>query len=268
MTVLSILRLLAGASIAILNAILMNMKRLAHYSQNFLRSPELVAELVAKSNLTIEDTVYDIGAGSGVITSVLARRVKKVIAVEFEPRIVQTLKANVSKFPNVTVLKDDFLKIPLPKTPYKLFANIPFHLSSPIVKTFLQPTTAPKAAYLIVQKQFGEKLLSDQDGRFTAQLGMLIGAQYSVKILKNLKRSDFWPHPAIDTVFMEFVQRKAPLVPENRLAAYERFTIECFADPKKLAKLPLKVIGKSPGFPPSRLTLAQWLILFNSQTHY
>lgn len=244
------------------------MKRLAHYSQNFLRSPTLVAELVARSTLTQHDTVYDIGAGSGVITSILAQRVEKVIAVEFEPRIVATLKENVAGFRNVTVLHEDFLKLQLPKTPYKIFANIPFHLSSPIIKTFLKPATAPKAAYLIVQKQFGEKLLSDQEGRFTAQLGMLIGVHYSVKILKNLKKADFWPNPAIDTVFIEFIQRKQPLVPQERLEAYERFTIECFADPKKLAKLPLKVIGKSPGFPPSRLTLAQWLILFNSQTHY
>jgi 23S rRNA (adenine-N6)-dimethyltransferase len=246
----------------------MMMKRLAHYSQNFLRSPKLVAELISKSTLTAEDTVYDIGAGSGVITSVLATHVKQVVAIEFEPRIVQTLRENTAAYPNVTVKHEDFLKTTLPATAYKVFANIPFHLSSPIIKRFLRSERAPEAAYLIVQKQFGEKLLSGEEGRFTSQLGMLVGVEYTVRILKKLQRADFWPNPAIDTVFIELLRRKQPLVPKERLAAYETYTIECFADPKKLAKLPLKVIGKSPGFPPSRLTLAQWLILFNSQTTY
>jgi 16S rRNA A1518/A1519 N6-dimethyltransferase RsmA/KsgA/DIM1 with predicted DNA glycosylase/AP lyase activity len=246
----------------------MNMKRLAHYSQNFLRSPKLVRELIAKSTLTKNDLVYDIGAGSGVITSVLATHVKTVIAVEYEPRIIETLRQNVTKFSNVTVLHADYLKLTPPDQLYKIFANIPFHLSSPIIKSFVYATNSPEAAYLIVQKQFGQKLRSDQEGSFTAQLGMLVGPLYSVKILKQLQRADFWPNPAIDTVFIELLKRKTPLVPPERFAAYERFTVECFADPKKLAKLPLKVIGKAPGFPPSRLTLTQWLILFNSQTVY
>jgi 23S rRNA (adenine-N6)-dimethyltransferase len=244
------------------------MKRLAHYSQNFLRSPKLVDELIAKSNLTSTDTVYDIGAGSGVITSRLALKVGKVIAVEFEPRIVETLKQNTEKLTNVSVRHEDFLKTPLPKTAYKIFANIPFHLSSPIIKRFINTPDAPQAVYLIVQKQFGEKLVSNESGRFTAQLGMIIGAEYTVKILKNLQKADFWPNPAIDTVFIEMVKRKQPLVPKDRLKAYEQCTTECFADPKKLAKLPLHIIGKTPGFPPSRLTLTQWLILFNSQKIY
>lgn len=244
------------------------MKRLAHYSQNFLRSPKLVAELIEKSNLTANDTVYDVGAGSGVISSVLAAKVKEVVAIEFEPRVIETLKQNMAPFPNVTVRQEDFLKTPFPKSPFKIFANIPFHLSSPIIKRLLNNPNAPKAVYLIVQKQFGEKLVSSEASRFTAQLGMLIGAEYTVKILKNLQRADFWPNPAIDTVLLELIKRREPLIPENRLSAYEKFTTECFADPKKLAKLPLKVIGKTPGFPPSRLTLAQWLILFNSQKVY
>lgn len=244
------------------------MKRLAHYSQNFLRSPKLVNELIDKSSLNPGDTVYDIGAGSGVISSVLAKRVKSVVAIEFEPRVVQTLKENMAAFSNVTVRHEDIMKTTFPQTPYKIFANIPFHLSSPIIKRFLNSPNAPKAAYLIVQKQFGEKLVSSEESRFTAQLGMLVGVEYSVRILKNLQRADFWPNPAIDTVFIELIKRKQPLVAPQRLKAYETYTIECFADPKKLAKLPLHVIGKTPGFPPSRLTLAQWLILFNSQKVY
>ncbi len=244
------------------------MKRRADYSQNFLRSPKLVESLVARSTLKKDDVVYDIGAGSGVITSVLAPRVRQVVAIEYDPRVAKTLSHNMSAFPNVTVKIGDVMQMNLPTTPYKIFANIPFHLSSPIVQRFINSPTAPEAAYLIVQRQFGRKLIATDTSHFTGQLGMLLGAEYSVKIIKNLRKTDFWPHPAVDTVMVELIKRKQPLVPKNRLSAYSQFTIQCFSDPKKLAKMPLTVIGAEPGLSPSRLSLDRWVNLFNAQTTY
>ena len=244
------------------------MKRLDTYSQNFLKSPLLVRELISKSNLRVTDTVYDLGAGSGIISSVLADAVKKVVAVEYDSRLKTVLEKNLSAHRNVTITIADALTIPLPKSPYKVFANIPFHISSPLVQRFFNSPDAPQAAYLIVQKQFGRKLEASDTTHFTSQLGMIIGAEYTVKIIKNLKKSDFQPAPAVDTVCVELVKRKTPLVEAHRLAAYQKYTAECFADPKKLAKLPIAVIGATPGFSPSRLSLTQWIILFNSQKVY
>lgn len=244
------------------------MKRLASYSQNFLRSPKLVASLIARSTLTKDDVVYDLGAGSGVITSELAKKVRRVIAVEYDTRIIETLRANMAKYPNVEVQEGNVLTIKFPKTPYKIFANIPFHLSSPIVQSFINSPTAPAAVYLIVQRQFGRKLVASDTTHFTSQLGMVIGAEYKVKIIKSLQRTDFWPHPAVDTVCIELMKRPVPLVPPARLNAYKKYTIDCFSDPKKLAKLPLGTIGQTPGISPSRLSLDQWILLFQSQKSY
>lgn len=244
------------------------MKRLADYSQNFLRSPKLVESLVAQSNLKKDDVVYDIGAGSGIISATLAQKVKQVIAVEFEPGAAKLLIHNMQEYPNVSVKIGDIMKMNLPTTPYKIFANIPFHLSSPIVQRFINSPMSPEAAYLVVQKQFGRKLIATDTSHFTGQLGMLLGAEYKVKIIKSLRKTDFWPHPAVDTVLVEMIKRKEPLVAKNRLSAYTQFTIQCFSDPKKLAKMPLHVIGQTPGASPSRLSLDQWVILFNSQKIY
>ncbi len=244
------------------------MKRLSDYSQNFLRSPKLVESLVAQASLKKDDIVYDIGAGSGIISSTLARKVKQVIAIEFEPGAAKILIHNMQEYPNVSVKIGDVMKMNLPTTPYKIFANIPFHLSSPIVQRFINSPMSPEAAYLIVQKQFGRKLIATDTTHFTGQLGMLIGAEYKVKIIKSLRKTDFWPHPAVDTVLVEMIKRKDPLVPKNRLSAYTQFTVECFSDPKKLAKMPLNVIGQAVGASPSRLSLDQRVILFNSQKIY
>jgi len=157
------------------------MKRLANYSQYFLRDPNLIKELIGHTSINKKDTVYDIGAGSGVISSVLASRCKDVVAVEFEPRMAQKLRENMAKYPNVSVVEGDFLTMPLPQTPYKIFANIPFHLSSPILHRITEADNPPTATYLIVQKQFANKLLPESD-RFTGQLGMVIGPEFAVRV--------------------------------------------------------------------------------------
>jgi 23S rRNA (adenine-N6)-dimethyltransferase len=237
------------------------MKRLAHYSQYFLRSPALIKELIGHSSIKHGDTVYDIGAGSGTISSVLAERCKTVVAIELEPRMAVKLRENMSRYPNVTVFEGDFLTMPLPKTPYKIFANIPFHLSSPILHKITETANPPAATYLIVQKQFANKLLPSSD-RFTGQLGIIIGPEFAVRIRRPLKRTDFWPHPNVDTVLLEILHRPEPLIERSQMPAYRQFIIGCFSDPKIFAKAPRHMIGLPPDTKPSQMKLVQWVKLF------
>lgn len=237
------------------------MKRLAHYSQYFLRSPRHVKELIGHTSIGSKDLVYDIGAGSGIMSSVLAGRCRAVVAVEFEPRMAAKLRSNMATHPNVTVYEGDFLSMPLPDEPYKICANIPFHLSSPIVRKITEADYPPDAAYLIVQKQFANKLLPDSD-RFTGQLGMLIGPIMAVRIRKRLQRTDFWPHPNVDTVLLEMIRRPEPLISPGDMPAYRRFITDCFSDPKAFAKTPRSAIGLVSDIKPSQMKLDQWVALF------
>lgn len=237
------------------------MKRLAHYSQYFLRNPRLVKELVGHASIKRDDTVYDIGAGSGVISSVLAARCKQVFAVEPEPRMAEKLRTNMAKYSNVVVIEQDFLNMPLPSAPYKIFANIPFHLSSSIVRKLAVADPVPVAAYLIVQKQFANKLLPDFDG-FTGQLGMMIGPVFAVRIRKRLQRTDFWPHPNVDTVFLELKRREVTLIAPDKMPDYRTFVADCFSDPRQFAKTPRAAIGLPADIKPSQMNLDQWVQLY------
>ena len=244
------------------------MKRLHTHSQHFLRSPAIAKGLLQRSSIKKGGVVYDLGAGSGVISSVLAQHASKVIAVEVEPATLEILKRNMEPYSNVTIQNKDILDLTFQKEPYTIFANIPFAISSALITRFFELPNGPEIACLIVQKQFGYKLQSNKPGQFTSQLGMLIGAQYSVKVLKNLQKTDYWPHPAVDTVCIELKKRATPLIEPARFNAYKKFTEDCFSDPKKLAVMPLHIIGMQPGASPSRLTLDQGLLLFRSQNRY
>ena len=237
------------------------MKRLAHYSQHFLRSPRLVKELIGHSTIKSADLVYDIGAGSGVISAALAGRCRKVVAVEFEPQTAGKLRFNMGKFPNVTVLQDDFMKMNLPMEPYKVFANIPFHLSSPIVRKLVEAENPPEAIYLIVQKQFAEKLQIDSD-RFTGMLGAYIAPWFSVRIRKRLHKTDFWPHPNVDTAFVELMRRDDPLLPRGKMEQYGKLIEDCFSTPKLFQNTPRTKAGIPLDLKPSQVSLEQWVRLF------
>lgn len=239
------------------------MKRLAHYSQHFLRSPRLAKELIGHSTIKPDDLVYDIGAGSGVISAALAGRCQKVVAVEFEPRTADGLRRNMQKFSNVTVAQGDFMKMSLPQEPYKILANIPFHLSSPIVRKLLETNNPPKAVYLIVQKQFAEKLQIDTE-RFTGMLGAYIAPWFSVRIRKRLHKTDFWPHPNVDTVFIELKLRDTPLIARTDMEQYRIFVEKCFSTPKLFHSTPREKAGIPLDRKPSQVSLEQWVRLFGA----
>lgn len=231
------------------------------YAQHFLRSPRIVAELIGHSNIRKNDTVYDLGAGSGVIASVLANRCKEVVAIEIEPEALKKLHQNLGHVPNITIIEQDILKLQIPDKPYKIFANIPFSLSAEIVRKFTSANISPKSMYLVAQKQFARKLTPGDD-HFTSQLGAQIGPWFAVRIRKPLRRTDFTPPPAVDTVLLEIKQREEPLLPTVERQNYQDFTARCFAEQKFFTSLNKSLAHLSPELRPSQLTLEQWVRLY------
>ena len=231
------------------------------HGQHFLRGSSFIAELVGHSNIRKNDTVIDIGAGSGAITAVLARRCKQVIAYEPESLAAKKLLENMQRYANVEVANKDFLKADLPSEPYKVFSNIPFHLSSKIVRKLVMAKTPPKAIYLIVQKQFAQKMLTDGN-HFHGALGMAIAPWWVARIRRPLRKTDFTPPPAVDTVLLELKPRETPLVPQDKMLVYMVTVERSYADPRVYAK-----IGGPKDKKPSQLALEEWVVLAAKTTH-
>lgn len=186
--------------------------------QNFLRSPKLALFLIGHSNIKKRDLVIDIGAGSGVITSALAKRCKKVIAVEKDATTAKRLRENLVRqnITNVEVFEGDFREMKLPDEPYKVFANPPFSLSAEVFYKLLnlenldgkickkegEAPRRPEAIYLILQKQLALKLIITER-HYTSQLGRLLTEDYATRIRLPLKPTDFTPPPKVPTVLFE-----------------------------------------------------------------
>lgn len=187
--------------------------------QHFLRSPRFALFLIGHSNIRKHDLVIEIGAGSGVITSALPKRAKTVYAIEKDKETAEKLRQNLQKCQNVEIFEKDFKDFELPNEPYKVFSNPPFDESAKVFYKLLNlkndngtireknsrenPTRKfPKSIYLILQKQFALKLIPT-DRHYTSQLGYILQKYYDVKIKYPLKKTDFTPPPAVDTVLLE-----------------------------------------------------------------
>ena len=239
-------------------------RQVATHSQHFLRNPRLIAELIGHSNIRRGDLVIDIGAGSGAITAVLARRCRQVLAYENEPGTLNKLQQNMRRHKNVKVIAQDFLLAKLPDEPYKVFANIPFHLSADIVRklTNNDETYAPQAIYLIVQKQFAQKIVPS-DRHFTSQLGTQLAPWWQTRIRRPLRRTNFTPPPAVDTVLLELKPRSEPLLSTLERDKYQSFVAKCYASQKAFAAVPRVKASISLERKPSELTPEEWVRLYS-----
>ena len=222
-----------------------------------MRSPRIALMLVGHSNIRKRDFTLDIGAGSGVFTYALSKKSAQVLAIEFDRETFKKLQNNTKKLENVEVLCADFLRFNLSKLPknYKVCANIPFHLSSPIIQKLTNAKNSPKSIYLILQKQFARKLIVS-DKNFTSALGVKIFPFFESKIKKPLQKSDFTPPPAIETVFFEMKRRETPLISKEEHPIFNDFIEKMFAVPEFYKK------NCQPKFKtkkPSELKGEEWL---------
>lgn len=195
-------------------------------SQNFLRSPRIAGELVGHSKVRKRDLVVEIGAGSGVITTVLAGRVREVWAIEPDAVACAKLRANLERrgINNVWVLQKSFREVELPTEPYKVLANPPFHLAAEVLYWLLgleneegeireilnkegKPiTNRPEGIWLILQKQMALKMIPTER-HYTSQLGKILTREYDCRIRLPLKGGDFTPPPKVPVVFWEAKRR-------------------------------------------------------------
>jgi 23S rRNA (adenine-N6)-dimethyltransferase len=184
------------------------------YTQNFLRDPVLVNQLVEQAAFGPGETVLEIGPGKGIITQALANAVGesgRVIAVELDPQLANELERQFSLEPQVEILHQDFLDFDLRNLGiYSVFANLPFSISSLILEKLLNPFTGPQQAFLILQT---ESLVHLQ-GRKTQPTfkSLLFEPFYHLEIMHHFQKSDFMPAPRVETALFHFSKRSQPSI--------------------------------------------------------
>lgn len=242
-------------------------------AQNFLRDRNLVVSIVRASSLGKADIVYEIGPGIGIITRELVRIAKKVVGIEKDSNLVKKLRAQLGDIQNIEIHEADFLKYRIENSEYKMFSNIPFNITSDIMRKILYGENPPEEAYLIMQKEAAEKF---SGGPIETQFSLLAKPWFSFNIIREFRSTDFEPIPKVDVVLLHAEKRGKPLVFRGNAIIYQQFVKHGFGAWKKHLKaaykrtftyVQWKKLSRDLYFPltatSTQLTFEQWLGLFN-----
>ena len=192
--------------------------------QNFLTDPRIQQKIVDSCDLKPTDTVIEIGPGQGVITRLIALKVKQVICVEKDRDLIEALSQEFAGT-NVEVVCADFLKwdisgyvSSLPPNaliggghPVKLIGNIPYYISTPILEKLIEAQEHLSIAYLTVQLEFGRRLAALPGCKEYGALTCFVQYWADVQLLFKIKNTCFRPAPKVDSCFMRLDFTRPPL---------------------------------------------------------
>lgn len=190
--------------------------------QNFLQDGAMLDRIIEGAATSSDDIVIEIGPGKGALTEKLAEVCKKVVAIELDDRLIPILEEKFKGKNNVEIVHADILTVNLPDlisnfkfqiSNYKVVANIPYYITAPIIKLFLETKYPPQEMILMVQKEVAERIVA-QKGQMSI---LAVSVQYYAyaEILFNVPRAAFDPIPDVDSAVIKITHYASHITNEE-----------------------------------------------------
>ena len=211
-----------------------NSRRIANprrYGQNFLIDDAILQKVVGHSALRSDETVLEVGAGTGNLTAAIRQHAHKVIAVEKDHRLVETLRNRFRGDNKVEIVEGDILKIPLP-TFDKVVASPPYSISSKLIFLLLEKKLCSMT--MVLQKEFALRLAAKAGSADYGRLTVSVKHKANVELLDFVPRTAFRPIPEVDSQIVRIVP-KARITPVNE-AFLQQMTRYLFSQRRRTLK--------------------------------
>lgn len=180
--------------------------------QNFLKDEAVLNRIIEAANLSNDDVVIEVGPGQGALTGKLVEKCKQVIAVELDDRLIEPLHTKFVGINNLEIIHDDILKINLPQLVgeklkvdnYKVVANIPYYITAPIIRLFLETKIPPSEVIFMVQKEVAERICA-KPGEMSI---LAVSVQYYAKaeFCFTVFKESFDPVPKVDSAILRITR--------------------------------------------------------------
>jgi 16S rRNA (adenine1518-N6/adenine1519-N6)-dimethyltransferase len=177
-----------------------NAKPSKRLGQNFLTDKNILQKIIASADIKKDDIILEVGPGTGILTAELAQKAKKVIAVEKDKKMVEVLTETLKDFKNVEVINQDILKFDINKK-YKVIANIPYYLTSAMIRKFLEADNKPTEMILMIQKEVAQRICETPPNMSLLSASVQFYAE--PKILFYVSKNSFWPVPKVDSAVIK-----------------------------------------------------------------
>lgn len=229
--------------------------------QNFLINPTVCPKM-AENSCDENTGILEIGPGIGVLTSELAKRAKKVVAIELDERLKNILPKTLGEFENVEIIFGDAMKLNLKKIIEEHFgdcesvsvcANLPYYITSPIIMMLLESKLPIKSITVMVQKEAAERLCAKVGSRESGAVTAAVAYYAEQEILFAVGRNSFMPPPNVDSAVIKLNIRENPPIKVLDEKKFFSLIKACFAQRRKTL---VNTVSNTLGIPKDALKAA------------
>ena len=218
--------------------------------QHFLVDARALARIVAAAELTADDAVLEIGAGVGNLTRPLAASARRVVAVEVDRRFLPVLEAELADCPNVHLVAGDILALDpsdlMGEGPYKVVANLPYAITSAVLRHLLEARIPPQRMVMTVQREVAERIVA-RGGRMSL-LAVSVQFYGRPQLLFRLRPGAFYPPPEVESAVVRIDRHPEPPVEVTDVGWFFQVVRAGFSQPRKqLSNSLASGLGISPG---------------------
>lgn len=215
--------------------------------QNFLKDENVARKIISSLHLTGEDKVLEIGPGTGVLTKYIVGKAAKVIAVEIDNNLAHQLRDQFSDHAGFTLLHRDVLKISFPEifdrvNDWRVVANLPYHITSPVLFKLFENRFSFRDATFMVQKEVAQRIVAGPGSKTYGILSVFSQFYAHVKIVFDVSKNVFYPVPEVDSAVVYFKFRKEQRLNETEEALFRKVVKGVFAQRRKMLRNSLKSI--------------------------
>jgi 16S rRNA (adenine1518-N6/adenine1519-N6)-dimethyltransferase len=252
--------------------------------QNFLVDESALQQVVDISGLQAEETALEIGPGLGSLTRRLAQRAQRVVAVELDGRLIPILEETLSMYANVELVQGDILALNTRAlvrpaggdcvTDYRVVANIPYYITSALIRQLLEASHPPRSLTLTVQREVAERICAEPGEMSLLALSVQVYGQ--PRIAARISAGAFYPPPKVDSAVIQVEIYPQPAVPAASLPAFFRLAKAGFSQKRKTLRNALaggmqwkppqaEALLQAAGIDPQRraetLGISEWMAL-------
>lgn len=211
--------------------------------QNFLVDATVCPRMADSCGADENTCVLEIGPGIGVLTTELAQRAKKVVAVELDQRLLPVLEETLAEFDNVAVIQGDVLELDLSALlqenfgddPAVVCANLPYYITTPILMRLLESGLPFNAITVMVQKEVADRLTARPGEKNAGAITVMVDYYAEAEKCFGVPKGAFTPAPKVDSAVIRLVRRAAPPVHVDDPKAFFRLVKAAFAQRRKTA---------------------------------
>lgn len=250
-----------------------NIRLNTNLGQHFLRDEQVLESIIEAARVGSQDHIVEIGPGVGVLTELLLQKAKKVTAIELDPRMTTLMKWFIKESQDhLTIIQGNALQTPMPTETYKIVANIPYHITSPLIRhVCMESPVPPTSLTLLIQKEVAQKIC---DQKHAGLLTIIVGLYGKARMILEVPPACFVPPPEVDSAVLHIDCFAKPLADADTIDRVLKLLKLGFGGKRKMLRNTLGSLqdgdallektGIEATRRPETLTVQEWIALANN----